>query len=380
MDIVLAATDLGLAPHVVLVCYLLILLGLGIVGYLRGKATEEDYYLAGRNQGLLVTSLTIMATFFSGVALLGFPGLVYEHGVSAMFLALNLPVAGAAVFPQYFLSRLASENVKVVLGGQGGDELFCGYARYLVGYLESCLQRAIYGTAPMAGSVRLEDIAPNLDYLGGYEPMMQHFFADGLFTDPADRYYRLLLSTRRSQEMDDILRPDLKPPGYATHEVFRDSFMAPETDDLIDRMTYMDIKDHLQSLLHLEDRTSMAVSLESRLPLLDHRVVEQVFAVPAHERFAAGKPKFLLRQAIADWVPEPIMQRSDKMGFPVPIFEWFQGSMRPFVEDILLGQQTVQRGVFNAKAVERCLRAEKPFGRTVWGLLSLELWFRNFFD
>ena len=293
---------------------------------------------------------------------------------------LDEPVAGAAVFPQYFLSRLASENVKVVLGGQGGDELFCGYARYLVGYLESCLQRAIYGTAPMAGSVRLEDIAPNLDYLGGYEPMMQHFFADGLFTDPADRYYRLLLSTRRSQEMDDILRPDLKPPGYATHEVFRDSFMAPETDDLIDRMTYMDIKDHLQSLLHLEDRTSMAVSLESRLPLLDHRIVEQVFAVPAHERFAAGKPKFLLRQAIADWVPEPIMQRSDKMGFPVPIFEWFQGSMRPFVEDILLGQQTVQRGVFNAKAVERCLRAEKPFGRTVWGLLSLELWFRNFFD
>ena len=98
MDIVLAATDLGHVPHVVLVCYLLILLGLGIVGYLRGKATEEDYYLAGRGQGLLVTSLTIMATFFSGVALLGFPGMVYEHGVSAMFLALNLPVAGAAVY------------------------------------------------------------------------------------------------------------------------------------------------------------------------------------------------------------------------------------------------------------------------------------------
>ncbi|MFP6872689.1 MAG: sodium:solute symporter family protein [Verrucomicrobiales bacterium] len=94
----LAATDLGHAPYVVLVCYLLVLLGLGIVGYLRGKATEEDYYLAGRGQGLLVTSLTIMATFFSGVALLGFPGLVYEHGVSAMFLALNLPVAGAAVY------------------------------------------------------------------------------------------------------------------------------------------------------------------------------------------------------------------------------------------------------------------------------------------
>lgn len=293
---------------------------------------------------------------------------------------LDEPVAGAAVFPQYFLSRLASENVKVVLGGQGGDELFCGYARYLIAYLESCLQRAIYGTAPMAGEVRLEDIAGNLDYLGGYEPMMQHFFADGLFSDPADRYYRLLLSTRRSQELDDILTPELKPNGYATHEAFRASFMAPQTDDLIDRMVYMDIKDHLQSLLHLEDRTSMAVSLESRLPLLDHRLVERTVAVPASARFAAGKPKFLLREAIADYVPAPVMQRSDKMGFPVPIFEWFQGALRPYVEDILLGERTRQRGVFNMGAVERSLRAEKPFGRTVWGLMSLELWFRNFFD
>ena len=92
------ATDLGYTPHIVLVIYLLVLLGLGILGYLRGKGTEEDYYLAGRGQGLLVTSLTIMATFFSGVALLGFPGLVYEHGVPSMFLALNLPVAGAAVY------------------------------------------------------------------------------------------------------------------------------------------------------------------------------------------------------------------------------------------------------------------------------------------
>jgi asparagine synthase (glutamine-hydrolysing) len=87
-----------------------------------------------------------------------------------------------------------------------------------------------------------------------------------------------------------------------------------------------------------------------------------------------------MRQAIADWVPAPVMQRSDKMGFPVPIFEWFHGELRPYVEEILLGSRTRQRGIFNAAAVERCLRSEKPFGRTVWGLMSLELWFRNFFD
>ena len=96
--ILLSSTDLGHTPKIVLVIYLLILLGLGIFGYLKSKGTEEDYYLAGRGQGLLVTSLTIMATFFSGVALLGFPGLVYQNGISSMFLALNLPVAGAAVY------------------------------------------------------------------------------------------------------------------------------------------------------------------------------------------------------------------------------------------------------------------------------------------
>ena len=293
---------------------------------------------------------------------------------------LDEPVAGAAVFPQYFLSRLASENVKVVLGGQGGDEIFCGYARYLIAYLESSLRRAVYGSAPMAGDIALGDIAPNLDYLGGYEPMMQHFFAAGMFGDPAERYYRLLLSTRRSQELDDILPPDLKPDNYETFDAFRAAFMAPETDDLIDRMTYMDIKDHLQSLLHLEDRTSMAASLESRLPLLDHRVVESAFAVPAARRFAAGQPKYLLRRAMTDVVPASVIARVDKMGFPVPIFEWFHGELRPFVEDVLLGEQTRRRGLFNPTAVEQCLRAEKPFGRTVWGLLSLELWFRNFFD
>ena len=88
--ILLSNTDLGNTPKIVLVIYLLILLGLGIFGYLKSKGTEEDYYLAGRGQGLLVTSLTIMATFFSGVALLGFPGLVYEHG-AVSYTHLTLP-------------------------------------------------------------------------------------------------------------------------------------------------------------------------------------------------------------------------------------------------------------------------------------------------
>lgn len=288
---------------------------------------------------------------------------------------LDEPIAGAAVFPQYFLSELASRHVKVVLGGQGGDELFGGYARYLVAYLEAGVEQAIYG--PGAEEVSLAELASSLSYLRGYEPTIMKYFGQDLFGDPADRYYLLL---KRSQDLEGVLVGDWRAGGYSTREQFRAEFLAPRTGALIDRMLYMDLKNHLQSLLQLEDRTSMAVSLESRLPLLDHRLVDQVFAVPARHRFAGGRPKYLLRRALEGIVPQPILDRRDKMGFPVPIFEWFRGELRPFVEEVLLGQTARQRGLYDMKGVEQCIRGEQPIGRTVWGLLSLELWFRAYFD
>lgn len=300
-----------------------------------------------------------------------------EASFESLIYYLDEPIAGAAVFPQYFLSKLASQQVKVVLGGQGGDEIFCGYARYLIAYLEACLQKSIYGRGPMVEEVSLEALSSNLPYLKGYEPTMQNFFSQELFAEPADRYYRLLL---RSQDMDGILHKGWQDADYSTLETFRAEFMYPQTGALIDRMLYMDIKNHLQSLLQLEDRTGMAFSLESRLPLLDYRIVELAFSVPARLRFAEGKPKHLFRKAIQGIVPAPVLERRDKMGFPVPIYEWFKGELRPFVEDILLGEKTRTRGFFNMKTVEHCLQSERPFGRTLWGLLSLELWFRNYFD
>ncbi len=295
-----------------------------------------------------------------------------------MVYFLDEPVAGAAVFPQYFLSKLAAKHVKVVLGGQGGDELFCGYARYLIGHVESCLQKAIYGQAPLVDDWTLGDLEGNLSYLRGFEPTMQKLFASDLFADPAERYYRLL---QRSQDMEGIFTDDSWRRGsYSTAEAFREEFNRSQSEHLIDRMLYMDIKNHLQSLLHLEDRTSMAASLESRLPLLDYRLVEFALAQPAAVRFAGGRPKHLLKEAVDGLVPRQIIERKDKMGFPVPIFEWFGGELKTYVEDLLLGEQTRRRGFFDMAAVERSVRGEKPYGRTVWGLLSLELWFRQFFD
>ena len=181
--------------------------------------------------------------------------------------------------------------------------------------------------------------------------------------------------------MEGILADDSwRQAGYSTEAAFCAEFDGVQSEHLIDRMLYIDIKNHLQSLLHLEDRTSMAASLESRLPLLDVRLVEYALSQPAERRFAEGRPKHLLKEAVRGVVPREIIERKDKMGFPVPIFEWFGGPLKGYVEDILLGERTRNRGFFDMRAVERSVRSEKPFGRTVWGLLSLELWFRQFFD
>ena len=92
------AVDLGTTPHLVLALYLVVLVGIGVFGYVKGRQTEEDYYLAGRGQGVFVTVLTIMATMFSSAAMLGIPGMVYKDGAAFMLFALNLPLAGAAVY------------------------------------------------------------------------------------------------------------------------------------------------------------------------------------------------------------------------------------------------------------------------------------------
>ncbi len=296
-----------------------------------------------------------------------------------MIYYLDEPVAGAAVLPQYYLSRLARQHVKVVLGGQGADEIFCGYARYLLAYMEGCMEHAVYGRQTLTGRTTLESLTANLSYLRGYEPLMQTFFGEGLFGEPAQRYYRILQATRHSPEMNAIL-PLQVSSGYSSWETFQQQFNMPQSDALMDRMAYMDIKDHLQSLLHLEDRTSMAVGLESRLPFLDHRLVETGLSIAADQRFAQGKPKHILRQAVAGLVPDKVLMRRDKMGFPVPIFEWFKGDLKPFVQEVLLGHTTRQRGFFDIPSVERLLNTDRPYNRAIWGLMSLELWFRRCFD
>jgi asparagine synthase (glutamine-hydrolysing) len=146
-------------------------------------------------------------------------------------------------------------------------------------------------------------------------------------------------------------------------------------------MTHFDQKTLLPALLHVEDRVSMAVSLESRVPLLDTRIVDLVTAMAPPLKFHGGRPKHILKRAVRTLVPHSVLERKDKMGFPVPLKEWMAGGpVREFVADTLLGRRSRERGLYRREALEGMLDHQGVGGRQLWGALCLELWHQTFID
>ncbi|MFT3892211.1 MAG: asparagine synthase (glutamine-hydrolyzing) [Anaerolineales bacterium] len=294
---------------------------------------------------------------------------------------MDEPAAGPGLFPQYYVSKLASQNVKVVLGGQGGDEIFGGYSRYLVAYLEECIRGGIQGTQEDDKYVvTFESVLPNLTQLQGYEPMLKYFWADGLFNAPDERYLHLV---NRSSDMRPFVNSELFDgcDGYIPAEAYRKLFNEGNLGSYINRMTRFDMLTLLPALLHVEDRTSMAVSLESRVPLLDHRIVELVASMPPKIKYKGGRSKHIFREVVRHIVPQPIYDRKDKMGFPVPLNEWYRTNpVREFVHDTLVSLKNRQHGFLQGADINALLNSERAFGRNIWGLLSLEIWMETFLD
>jgi asparagine synthase (glutamine-hydrolysing) len=293
---------------------------------------------------------------------------------------MDEPAAGPGLFPQFMVSRLAAQHVKVCLGGQGGDEIFGGYARYVIASVEEALKAAIYGESEEGGhAVALEAIAPNLPNIREYVPLLTRFWQRGLFESTERRYFALM---DRSEGALDAWTADFRRryDREAVFGRFRAVFEEADSPSNYNRMLYYDMMTSLPSLLHVEDRVSMAVSLESRVPLLDPRIVDLVASVPPAIKFRGGEMKYLFKRAIADLLPASVLRRRDKMGFPVPLQHWARGRAREFFHDVLLSRRTRERGLFDATVVERMIEQQSSFSRVLWGLLQLELWHRQFID
>lgn len=290
------------------------------------------------------------------------------------------PFGDAAGLPIYLLSQFAREHVKVVLAGDGADELFGGYRRYAYDQLAP-----YYSKLPR---VLTETWIPGmLDHLPRFRRIKRTLNTWPL-KDPARRYAAwLALFTPEMQKellqsamVDDIAGHDTQEPYSRYYQALNPSMAV----DHINRLMYTDLKTLLpDAYLEKVDKAAMACSLEARLPFLDHRLVELAFQIPGQYKISGLSTKLILKRAIRELVP-PSVLRKPKHGFAVPTEPWFQGQLHDFAFEILLDKRTKDRGYFNSQFIEQLWR-EHAEGRHLWDgqlwlLLNFELWHRMYMD
>jgi len=285
------------------------------------------------------------------------------------------PFADVSSIPTYVVSKMAREHVTVVLSGDGGDELFGGYERYLVddrrrGF--DCIPSVI-----RKGLLRLSRSLPQSAY-------GKNFLRNASLAAPA-RYVDSLCYI--SEDAKHALLSDETRRGlgnYNSADAFANLFAVPASPDPLDHLLYLDSKTYLPGdILTKVDRMTMAHSIEARAPLLDHKLIEFVQGIPAGLKLRGRETKSILKKAVAGLIPEEIINRP-KQGFGVPIRKWFNGELRELLHDTLTDKQARERGLFNQRAVLAVLdehrRGRRDNALHLWGLLTLELWHRGFID
>ena len=293
------------------------------------------------------------------------------------------PIAHPSSVPLYFVSALARRHVTVVLTGEGSDELLAGYGKYpriawnwaagtvyerlIPGALRSSIARGLVPRLPSR--------------LGRYA--RRSFLAMG--RTPAAMVFDNFASVRVAEQQ--MLLGSALRAGATEDRAYAASlshFDRPNGgSSLLDRLLYADIKTYLVELLMKQDQMSMAASIESRVPFLDHKLVEFAAKLPDSMKLTGWTTKRILREAMKGVLPESVLRRP-KMGFPVPFANWTRGRWSGVARDILLDRRTRQRGIIDPAGVERLL-TDHAAGRTdggdrIWSLLNLELWYRTFID
>ncbi|MBV9282041.1 MAG: asparagine synthase (glutamine-hydrolyzing) [Chloroflexi bacterium] len=302
------------------------------------------------------------------------------HLLRTLVYHYDEPFGDAAAFPVYLLSRFARRYVKVVLTGDGGDELFGGYRRYSVDRLAPLYQRlpgmVTQRWAPaLAGRLpRLRRTKRSLQTLPIADPGRRYAGWLVLFT-PEMRAELLEASVQSELAGHDPARP------YSEYYAGLNGATAA---DHLNRLMYVDLKTILaDGYMEKTDKASMACSLEARIPLLDHRLVELAFAIPGGYKIRGLTSKRILKRVAGRLLPSELF-RGPKHGFSVPTDPWFRGDLRRFAFDVLLEGPARQRGYFNRQVIERLWR-EHGEGRHVWDtqlwlLLNFELWHRIYLD
>jgi asparagine synthase (glutamine-hydrolysing) len=286
---------------------------------------------------------------------------------------LDEPFGDSSAIPTYMVSKLAAGHVKVVLTGDGGDELFGGYQKYVVERRERA-----YDRIPAAIRRLLAAVGRAMPLGMKGRNFLQHLGFEG-----ARRYLDSVTLFRRL-EQEQLLAPDMfeqvsaADPWSAWVAVHKSSPAS-----WLSVLQYCDLQGYLPlDILTKVDRMTMAHSIEARPPLLDHKLVEFAATIPATMALRGQTTKYLFKRAMRGRLPDSIIERP-KQGFAVPLARWFRGSWSDYVRDILLSDTCRQRGIFNPRYIERLLRVldgGRDLELELWTLVSFELWCRQYLD
>ena len=291
------------------------------------------------------------------------------------------PIAWPSSVPLYFVAELARERVKVVLTGEGSDETLGGYARYAFTLKNSSLDR--YYRALVPGSIRghirnaIQDsswISATLRRKLAHTPLAR----DG--NSWASLYFDNFLCAFSEREQRGLLSDEIAAefqPGAPYNSSLK--YWEHSSGDMLQRLLYTDIKTYLVELLMKQDNMSMAASIESRVPFLDHPLVEFATNIPRKFQVRGLTGKIILKKAVQDLLPHSILYRK-KLGFPTPWSRWLKGPQLQVIRDLLLEPRSIDRKLFKRSAVEGLFH-EHSAGHIdhydrIWRLLNLELWHR----
>jgi asparagine synthase (glutamine-hydrolysing) len=295
----------------------------------------------------------------------------------------NEPFADSSAIPTYYVSQLTSEHVTVALNGDGGDESFAGYERYIADRLATYYEK-------LPAFLR-ETIIKQLINLLPYQENRTSFFRrlkrfiNGI-SEPAERRYVRWVCFFDNEMKKDLYSASFRDTIAAVDSVnlIADWYAKSDAVSFLDKTLFVDIMSYLpDDLLVKVDIASMANSLEARSPFLDHKLMEFAASLPPHLKLNGISSKFLLKKAFAQLLSRELLYRK-KMGFGVPIDRWIRGELKDMTYSILLDKKTLQRDIFNERAVRQLIdehvqkRADHSY--RIWALIFLEVWYRMFID
>jgi asparagine synthase (glutamine-hydrolysing) len=291
------------------------------------------------------------------------------------------PIAHPSSVALNFVSRLASERVKVVLTGEGSDETLAGYNRYRVTLANMSLGRAWESVTPRGLREGLAGAIGEAGSAGIRGKLARTFLArpanlDAMYFDNFAVFAPGRLSALLSPQVQQAVA------GIDAYAAYHAAIAACDSPTLLGKLLYADTKTYLQELLMKQDQMSMAASIESRVPFLDHPLAEFTGRMPERMKLRGLTTKWVLREAMKDRLPAEILSRK-KMGFPVPVGAWLRGPWKHLLDEFVLSERALQRGLFQRDAVRRLVArhiAGENHSERLWALLTLELWQRIAFD